>query len=614
MGLGMSGKFRNALDVLMFPPSTRRATLRARRAARGTRTSVVALAARLFVAGAFVVGQPVIAEPTPDISVRAGGDAFAALQDFVRTQRVVSLNFAQAPKAEQPSAARDPYTVLRDFVRVADGSGTVPLPVQGQGQAPDDAIHAKLHGATTPGGDAYSVLTNFVQDSGGAGAADSPGPAQGPAPDDAIHAGLHGATTPGGDAYSVLTNFVRDSGGAAAAASPGPAPDDAIHAKLHGARSGGDAYAALTNGANSADASGQAAPADAIHSGLKASFSTASDDFAALRDFAAGKDDAKPIVVALAAKPVRVKKPGPAPDVEPAADIEPAAGAYAEGDPHVCLGCHGQDLHVVAFLKSPMARRGDPKTPMAQGGCESCHGPSAAHVASRSRGGDVEPAVVFTGPHVSPVDQLNAICLGCHEGGLRINWVGSKMQNDGVACVNCHTVHVAKDPVLAKKTQPFVCFACHAPQRAESLQYSHHPIQEGLVSCSDCHNPHGSAGPYALKEFSVNETCYNCHQDKRGPMLWEHQPVREDCTNCHMPHGSVEERLLRENPGFMCSSCHSSLAANHSGGAFGGANALPGKLLGAATFNSALGNQRLCLNCHSQVHGSNSPNGAYFFR
>jgi DmsE family decaheme c-type cytochrome len=260
-----------------------------------------------------------------------------------------------------------------------------------------------------------------------------------------------------------------------------------------------------------------------------------------------------------------------------------------------------------------MARKGDQRTPLAGAGCESCHGPSAAHVASRSKGGDVEPAVVFAGPNASPVERRNEQCMNCHEGGARINWQGSKMQNDGVACVSCHTVHVAKDPVLVKKTQPGVCFGCHAQQRAESLQYSHHPIQEGLVVCADRHNPHGSPGPFALKEFSVNETCYNCHQDKRGPLLWEHQPVREDCTNCHTPHGSVQARLMKENMGFLCSSCHSTVG-NYSGGAFGGAHALPGNLQGRAVFNAALGNQRLCLNCHSQIHGSNSPNGAYFFR
>ena len=440
-----------------------------------------------------------------------------------------------------------------------------------QGEPPNDAVHAGLRVSISAQG---PPPDDAIQ----AGLRMSTPAQQGSAPDDAIHAGLR------------TTNQAQ-----------GRAPDDAIHSKLHTASSGGDPYGA--------GASAQAAPDQAIHSEVKASFRTASDDYAALRDFAAGKDDAKPMAVAMAAKHARVKKPSPA-----AVADEADASGFAKGDPQVCLGCHSQDPHIQAFLKySPMARKGDQRTPMAGVGCESCHGPSAAHVASRSKGGDVEPAVVFSGPHASPVDQRNEQCMNCHEGGERINWQGSKMQNDGVACVNCHTVHVAKDPVLVKKTEPGVCFACHQQQRAESLEYSHHPIQEGLVVCADCHNPHGSSGPYALKEFSVNETCYNCHQDKRGPMLWEHQPVREDCTNCHTPHGSTEARLMKENMGFMCSSCHSAVS-NNSGGAFGGAHALPGNLLGKALFNSALGNQRLCLNCHSQIHGSNSPNGAYFFR
>ena len=65
--------------------------------------------------------------------------------------------------------------------------------------------------------------------------------------------------------------------------------------------------------------------------------------------------------------------------------------------------------------------------------------------------------------------------------------------------------------------------------------------------CSDCHNPMGGPGDTkALKEFTVNETCYNCHADKRGPLLWEHQPVRENCLNCHTPHGSNQPRLMIE--------------------------------------------------------------------
>ena len=237
-----------------------------------------------------------------------------------------------------------------------------------------------------------------------------------------------------------------------------------------------------------------------------------------------------------------------------------------------------------------------------------CHGPSDAHIAMKAP----YPDVVFAGPHKSPVEARNQICLSCHECGLRMNWIGSGMQRNGVACTDCHTAHTPKDPVLVKATQPQICFTCHAEQRADSYKYSHHPIREGKVVCSDCHNPHGSPGDTkGLKEFTVNETCYNCHADKRGPMLWEHQPVRDNCLNCHTPHGSNQPRLMKEQMNFLCSSCHSS-EANTSGGAFGGAHSIPFRGPGSSFFNSALANQRTCVNCHSQVHGSNSPAGAFF--
>lgn len=302
------------------------------------------------------------------------------------------------------------------------------------------------------------------------------------------------------------------------------------------------------------------------------------------------------------------------------AAVEPL---YSSRGAATCMKCHdtaidGPDRAYKAasdIFQTPHATKGDSHSPFATHECESCHGPSEAHVASHPPKGEKRalPSIVFGGPHASPVAQRNAVCLGCHENGLRMNWQGSPHQHNGIACASCHTAHVTKDPVLVKATQPDKCFGCHKQQRAESFEYSHHPIREGKVVCSDCHNPHGSAGPKLMKEFTVNETCYNCHADKRGPMLWEHQPVRENCINCHTPHGSNEARLMKERMNFLCSSCHSAVG-NFSGGAFGGAHALPGNLEGKATFNSALANNRMCLNCHSQVHGSNSPNGTYFFR
>jgi DmsE family decaheme c-type cytochrome len=229
---------------------------------------------------------------------------------------------------------------------------------------------------------------------------------------------------------------------------------------------------------------------------------------------------------------------------------------------------------------------------------------------------------------MAPVGTRNAVCLTCHEGSARINWQQGKHANNDVACTNCHTVHAQKDPVLVKNSQPEKCFTCHAQQRAESFQLSHHPIREGKVVCSDCHSVHGSPSsePGMLKEFTVNETCYNCHADKRGPMLFEHQPVRENCDSCHTPHGSTQARLLSDRLPYSCISCHSAdVAGGHSGvtnttrlsstGFIGGASVLGNAKITAGTAAPNVTMQtRACLNCHSEIHGSNSPNGFYFFR
>ena len=79
-----------------------------------------------------------------------------------------------------------------------------------------------------------------------------------------------------------------------------------------------------------------------------------------------------------------------------AASMSPAADAGTR----TCLTCHGSDPKVTAILKSPMAVMGDPRTPFAQGGCVSCHGPSANHIAMKAP----FPDIVFAGPHKSPVE------------------------------------------------------------------------------------------------------------------------------------------------------------------------------------------------------------------
>lgn len=132
----------------------------------------------------------------------------------------------------------------------------------------------------------------------------------------------------------------------------------------------------------------------------------------------------------------------------------------------------------------------------------------------------------------------------------------------------------------------------------------HHPIPEGKMGCSDCHNPHGSIGPKLMKRDSVNETCYTCHMEKRGPFVHEHEPVSEDCSICHNPHGTTAESMLKMRPPFLCQSCHtphSPVQPSLTGQTSPSPNSL-GWWNGAAITQG-----RGCVNCHTQIHGSNNP-------
>lgn len=289
----------------------------------------------------------------------------------------------------------------------------------------------------------------------------------------------------------------------------------------------------------------------------------------------------------------------------PAAEDTAEPAAYASGGAKACLDCHDTPPATL-ILKTPHGQRGDSRTPFASHDCETCHGASPEHVRKQEGEADRPPVKVrFGKDSPTPVAEQNKVCLDCHEGGLRMNWQASPHHNSDVACASCHTIHAGKDPVLVRASQPDICFTCHVTQRAQYRLRSRHPILEGKVVCSDCHNPHGSFGPTLIKAVSVNELCYGCHAEKRGPFLWEHAPVRDNCTTCHTPHGSTQERLLKVRTPLLCQQCH--VESFH-----------PSTLYSGTSIPPPAGGERLvakaCLNCHSQIHGSNHPSGPRFTR
>jgi DmsE family decaheme c-type cytochrome len=276
---------------------------------------------------------------------------------------------------------------------------------------------------------------------------------------------------------------------------------------------------------------------------------------------------------------------------------EPRKDLVLKGDAK-CTRCHneGEEVPVLAIGATRHGTQADNRTPT----CTSCHGESDTH-AFKPEGlkERPKPERVYGKASTTPVAARNQACLTCHQGGKRIHWQTGAHSRFQVACTSCHQVHTQHDKVRDKATQPEVCFACHKEQRTQVMRPYRHPIPEGKVVCSDCHNPHGSAGPSMLARDSVNDTCYACHTEKRGPFLRNHQPVNENCAICHQPHGTTNPNLLRQRSPFLCQQCHE--PTGHRG-------TIPTVTGGAAgSLARTVILARGCVNCHTNIHGTNNP-------
>jgi DmsE family decaheme c-type cytochrome len=290
-----------------------------------------------------------------------------------------------------------------------------------------------------------------------------------------------------------------------------------------------------------------------------------------------------------------------------AAGIARAQEAYV-GD-SVCLGCHekvhdayAKTLHAKVLVEGA-------RMPLMARGCEACHGPGQAHVeAGGGRGVGAMLAFRAEGPEA--VARENEACLACHGRSERLHWEGSPHESRDVACTTCHTLmrNVSDRRQLARATQIELCTSCHLIPRAQIVRNAHMPVQEGFLSCSSCHNPHGSANERLLRRETVNDLCYACHAEKRGPFLWEHPPVMENCLNCHEPHGSNREAMLKVSKPRLCQQCH--IPTLHPTEARLGPGEEPeGPVVGSRFLISSS-----CVQCHSNIHGSNHPSGFAFTR
>lgn len=198
-------------------------------------------------------------------------------------------------------------------------------------------------------------------------------------------------------------------------------------------------------------------------------------------------------------------------------------------------------------------------------------------------------------------------CGACHEKETkefklsthkRVSIPGEGMEVQ--ECEMCHgpaSLHVdaggGKKNILNPTKDAETCFQCHSDKKMEFRLPHHHPVLEGKMSCSDCHDPHGiSVRPWSATTLKgTNEACFNCHKQHRGPFVFEHEAVREGCTTCHQVHGSMHAKMLVARDNNLCLRCHTQENFPNIGKQSHTTRMMQGTCFSAG--------------CHTAVHGSN---------
>lgn len=245
----------------------------------------------------------------------------------------------------------------------------------------------------------------------------------------------------------------------------------------------------------------------------------------------------------------------------PAAGLPPGQGVPAD----TCLTCHDK-----ATETRLQEHHRD---------CQACHSGAAAHVEAPEKSNISRP--------------LATQCLTCHGATMKGKWSFGQHAKAAVACSSCHTIHVSRTPTglegRGKRIDRVstMCATCHTDVMARFRMPSHHPVTEGAMSCTSCHDPHSGERTSVRSEV---ERCGSCHQAQRTPKAVPHPPVAEGCSTCHNPHGSPNRRLLVMAQPALCIQCHSVADNRHAVGA-----AARGTLGGAVL--------RRCVGCHKAIHG-----------
>lgn len=251
-----------------------------------------------------------------------------------------------------------------------------------------------------------------------------------------------------------------------------------------------------------------------------------------------------------------------------------------------CLNCH--DDYETTLASGPHQLSSKTDGAAITIACANCHAGGEVHAD--------DPSVEnITNPANSDAFDADKTCSACHQAHLQ--W-----GNDGfdqhagtqMTCMSCHSVHGSTKNLVLLDDAKF-CGKCHVNVSSQFMNRSNHPKKDGNVSCIGCHDISGKNEPNF--GFGSGANCYSCHPELSGPYLYEHEVTSsfsteggEGCVSCHDPHGSPNDRLLREPINNLCQQCHGVPPLHRT--------AHQGQYASVD-----------CFECHSEVHGSYDNHG-----
>ena len=196
-----------------------------------------------------------------------------------------------------------------------------------------------------------------------------------------------------------------------------------------------------------------------------------------------------------------------------------------------CIVCHSGRPRITA---SESARMMDPPFSELAIGCENCHGPGEAHIASAELG---SVSSIVNPANLSP-SLSNNICMSCHQTG------DARVLKDGKGYRDFRPGQPLED-TLSIFLVPFDRNSAPKDDLLEhylSMRLSKCFLKSsGKLTCITCHDPHMQPVAQQASEY-FRQKCLTCHTEKSCAIpltVRQRKTPPNDCAGCHMPKRDV---------------------------------------------------------------------------